>query len=304
MSESRPEPNSLETLTRELLAAAYPERGAGWVHDQAARTAASALGALDDAAPPGLPPARPFGRALRETLAAVTLSPEAPRVHVLSDDLDLRLTATRTAERYSIVLRAEHLDPTVAVPAGLWLTARPGGGRLRIRHLARLDEAGHAEFGDVPAGEWGFGVIETAGEAGAIPLPVVRPVPYALAAAGGDYAVALPGRFVLLLAEPTGGGPYVLELLSPGGPLRVLQVHYRDAGDRPRTLLVPGAHRSQVRLPGFAPARPWSVAEVTNLPGVVAEGGPELIRTSVEAAANRVTALAWRALGHEDPPTT
>ena len=71
MSESRPEPNSLETLTRELLAAAYPERDAGWVHDQAARTAASALGALDDAAPPGLPPARPFGRALRETLAAV-----------------------------------------------------------------------------------------------------------------------------------------------------------------------------------------------------------------------------------------
>jgi hypothetical protein len=253
----------------------------------------SALGALDE--PPAPDPAgRPFDRALRAALGEAVLSERTPHARVLTDDLDLTLTATQAGERYTITLAAGHLDPAGAVPAGLWLTVR--AGRLALRHLARLDEAGHAEFAGVPAGEWRFDVIAAAGEAEAIPLPVVRPVPHAIAAAGGGYSVALPGRIVLLLTEPTGAAPYVLELLSPGGPMKVFRIRYQDTGDRPRALLVPGAHRSQVRLRDFAPARPWSVADVTGEPA-----DPELVRASVEAAGDKVTALAWRALGHEAP---
>jgi hypothetical protein len=64
---------------------------------------------------------------------------------------------------------------------------------------------------------------------------------------------------------------------------------------------VPGAHRSQERLRDFDPARPWSVTDVT---GQVDPADTELIRASVEAAANKVTALACRALGHGAPSST
>jgi hypothetical protein len=78
--------------------------------------------------------------------------------------------------------------------------------------------------------------------------------------------------------------------------LKVFQIRYEETDGGPRTLLVPGAHRSRVRLRDFASARPWSGTDVTGEPA-----DADLVRTSVEAAANKVTALAWRALGHGDP---
>ncbi|MDN3354201.1 hypothetical protein [Actinomadura sp. DC4] len=297
MGESRPEPNSLESLVGDLLAAANPERDAAWVHEHAGPLAASALDAADEAGAPEPPAAPPFDRALREALAEVRLSAETPRAHVLTGDLDLALVAARTAPdgRYAIELTAAHLDSEVVVPAGIWLVLRADGGTRALRHLAGLDEAGRAEFTGVPEGDWAFDLLVLSGTArdDAIPLPVVRAAPGAIAAAGGAYAVALPGGIVLLLSEPKGTAPYVLEVLAPGGRMKVFQVHYWGTDGRPHTLFVPGAHRSRLRMRDFAPSGPWWLADAT---GEIGPADTERVQASVEAADNRVTTLAWRAL--------
>ncbi|MEU5864434.1 hypothetical protein ABZ815_24910 [Nonomuraea sp. NPDC047529] len=294
---------SLEDICAGYFGLAFPDADDGWVGERAASVAGLARQAMRAAHPPAAPRTHEdLTQALRQ-LNDHGLSARAGSVGVRHLDL------TITAEAGVGANGRGELTLTVTGPgagdAGTWLSLT--AGRPDLRYLASVGGDGRAAFTGLPDADWTLDLVDDVPPTSAvIPLPVVRPLSRAAAAAPHDFVLVLPGGALFQVNRSGPSASYVLEIMAaPAGPL-VYVIRYVSDGT-PSDLLVPvtahtPARRSRVMLPGFSGDGRWETTEPLSPAAVPPDDG--LIARSIAAAVDRATLRAWHGLVPQLPPDT
>jgi hypothetical protein len=246
---------------------------------------------------------RRFASAIKR-LGTEELSPDNPVVQLVIDDVRVLVTAVAYGSAgFRVVL---HVNPFPAPPADLancGLALRTASG---LAHTAVVDAGGLAFFNAVPAGRWRVEVVRPmADEPAWVPLPAVRHGSDAISAAEDRYVVRTPAGVTLVVTEPVPGA-FELEVTSTTGEQDVVGLRYQTDDAGLRSLYVPisgsgtGPPAARVRLPGLAPAGPWETDDGVALTAPELRN-TEILRQSVEAAADRGTRRAWRTLAGAAP---
>ncbi|MEV4242046.1 hypothetical protein AB0J63_01400 [Streptosporangium canum] len=295
----QPSGESLEDICVEYFALAFPDADASWIDEQATSMAEQTRQSMRITYQPSPPQTREH---LTQALAQLNdhgLSPHVGSANVQYHGItvtadtaavpggrgELRLTLTGSASGYP----------------GTWLALT--AGRADLRYLAGVDADGSATFGNLPAADWAVELVdEVSAPSAVIPLPVVRPLPRAAAAAANDFALVLPNGALFRMSRSGPRASYVLEItaISPelyDGP-DVYSIRYVSDGAT-LDLLVPVASRhtaprSRVHLPGFSDDDRWETSAPLRPDAV--PPAEELIARSVEAVVDRATLRAWHTL--------
>ncbi|MED7923950.1 hypothetical protein SMD20_06890 [Nonomuraea sp. LP-02] len=294
---------SLEDIYAEYLVLAFPEADAHQVRAQAASAAERARQAMQAPYEPATPRMREhLTQALRQLNGHELTRAGLAQVRYLGVTVVAEMVARAGG-------RGELRLAVTGGYTGMWLALT--AGRADLHYLACVDANGRAVFADIPAADWTVELVdEVPSSSAVIPLPVLRPLLHAAAAATHDFVLVLPSGVLFHVNRSGPLDSYVLEIMAvptqvEDGP-GVFLIRYMTEGT-PSGMLVPVAARApvwrtRVRLPGFSPDNGWETTPLLNPQAVPPDD--DLLARSIEAAIDRATLRAWHGLVPHLPPDT
>lgn len=285
----------------------------------ARRRLAAVFGALTDSDADQDAGSAQLAEALRQTLRHLgeAFGPNAPVGQAESAGCTVLVTAVPTAGqdgRFDVMLTVAWPAASPDALSGAVLSLAVGKRRY---WLARLGNAGEAEWAGVPEGPWRFDLVNAPASprtdvhvaAGGMlhPLPVER-ASLAPAAKQLDelrvFRVLEKGVELSIYPADEGdqGGPRVgLRVLKPGAGPVAYPLYYRDHGGAAAVVLVavenrPYRSRASVTLLTLDTSEPWNLGDPVGPEGIQ-EYPPEIVAASLRAVGDNVeTADAWRAI--------